>query len=120
MRVDKWLWAARFFKTRGLAADAADSGKIKINNVVAKPSKEVKVGDSLKIRAAQDFEFEVLGLNDQRRPAAEAQLLYRETEESIAARQRGKELNSLAPFSEIRGRPTKRNRRQIEQFRSGD
>lgn len=75
MRLDKWLWAARFFKTRSLATDAVDGGKVKLNGAGAKPAKDVKAGDRLHIRAGdQDWEVVVQGVNDQRRPAAEAQL----------------------------------------------
>ena len=75
MRLDKWLWAARFFKTRSLASDAVDGGKVKLNDASTKPTKEVEVGDRLQLRAGeQDWEVVVQGLNEQRRPAPEAQL----------------------------------------------
>ena len=87
MRLDKWLWAARFFKTRSQAADAAEGGKVKLNGAFAKPAKELKPGDRLHIRTeGEDWEVEVLGFNAQRRPAAEARLLYRETPESLRKR----------------------------------
>ena len=98
MRLDKWLWAARFFKTRSLASDAVDGGKVKLNGASAKPAKDVKVGDRLQLRAGeQDWEVVVQGLNDQRRPAPEAQLLYQETPDSVQQRTQAAELRKLAP-----------------------
>ena len=120
MRLDKWLWAARFFKTRSMAADAVDGGKVKLGGASAKPAKDVKVGDRLQIRAGeQDYEVTVLALNEQRRPAPEARLLYEETAESVAKRAREAELRKLAPLpgEGQKGRPTKRDRRQMSQFR---
>lgn len=119
MRTDKWLWAARFFKTRSLASDALDGGKIKINGVTAKRSKEVKSGDTLHIRAGeQEWEVVVRGLNDQRRPAPEAQLLYEETAQSRQRREESLALRKQAPTpgDDLRGRPTKRDRRELERF----
>ncbi|MGC1519384.1 MAG: RNA-binding S4 domain-containing protein [Azonexus sp.] len=84
MRLDKWLWAARFFKTRSLASDAVDGGKVKLNGAATKPAKDVKLGDRLQIRAGeQDWEIVVQGLNEQRQPASEAQLLYQETHDCV-------------------------------------
>ena len=120
MRLDKWLWAARFFKTRSMAADAVDGGKVKLNDANAKPAKDVKVGDRLHIRAGeQDYEVMVLALNEQRRPAPEARLLYEETAESMERRVKEAELRKLAPIpgEGQRGRPTKRDRRQMSRFR---
>lgn len=120
MRLDKWLWAARFFKTRSVASDAVDGGKVKVNGANAKPAKDVKVGDRLHIRAGeQDWEVVIQGLNEQRRPASEAQLLYRETPESIERRAKAAELKKMAPMpgAEEKGRPTKRDRRQLDRFR---
>jgi ribosome-associated heat shock protein Hsp15 len=122
VRLDKWLWAARFFKTRSLATDAVDGGKVKLNGAGAKPAKDVKAGDRLHIRAGdQDWEVVVQGVNDQRRPTAEAQLLYQETPESVRQRSQAAALRKLAPMSapEQKGRPTKRDRRQMSQFREG-
>ncbi|PLC53657.1 RNA-binding protein [Pollutimonas nitritireducens] len=119
MRLDKWLWAARFFKTRGVAGAAIDGGKIKVNGTTAKPAKAIKPGDLLDIRAGdQSWEVEVRALNDQRRPAAEARMLYAETINSIAARARHVELMKLAPMpvGERKGRPTKKDRRQLATF----
>lgn len=120
MRLDKWLWAARFFKTRSMAADAVDGGKVKVNDANAKPAKDVKVGDRLQIRAGeQTFEVTVAGLNEQRRPAPEARLLYEESAESLERRAKEAELRKLAPApsADYRGRPTKRDRRQLGRFR---
>lgn len=119
MRLDKWLWAARFYKTRSIAADAVDGGKVKLNGLAAKPAKDVKPGDRLHLRAGdQDWEVVVQGLNEQRRPAAEARLLYQETPESLQQRTRAAELRKLAPMpgSDQKGRPTKRDRRQLNRF----
>jgi ribosome-associated heat shock protein Hsp15 len=119
MRLDKWLWAARFYKTRSLAAAAADGGKVKLNGAGAKPAREVKPGDRLHIRAGdQDWEVMVQGINEQRRPAAEARLLYQETPESLERRARAAELRKLAPLPQPDhgGRPTKRDRRQLIRF----
>ena len=122
MRLDKWLWAARFFKTRSLASDAVDGGKVKLNGASAKPAKDVKVGDRLQLRAGeQDWEVVVQGLNEQRRPAPEAQLLYQETPDSLQQRTQATELRKLAPTPalEQKGRPTKRDRRLLSRFRDG-
>lgn len=119
MRLDKWLWVARFFKTRGLAATAAVGGKVRVNRSAAKPAKDVKVGDLIQFRAGeQDWEVEVQGLDGQRRPAAEAQRLYRESPESALQRARVAELRALAPSPELeqKGRPTKRDRRQLSRL----
>lgn len=121
MRLDKWLWAARFFKTRSIASDAVDGGKVKVNGAGAKPAKDVKVGDRLLIRAGeQEWEIVIQGLNEQRRPASEAQLLYQETPESAERRAKAAELKKMAPMpgAEEKGRPTKRDRRQLDRFRS--
>ncbi len=120
MRLDKWLWVARFYKTRSLASDAVDGGKVKLNGATIKPARDVKPGDRLNIRhGEQVWEVLVLGDCQQRRPAAEARLLYQETPESTAERLRQAELRKLAPHSldEQKGRPTKRDRRQLNQFR---
>jgi ribosome-associated heat shock protein Hsp15 len=120
MRLDKWLWAARFYKTRSLAGDAVDGGKVKVNGVAVKPARDVKVGDQLQIRAGdQLWTVVVMGHCEQRRPAPEAQLLYRETPESFQERSRQAELRKIAPtpLPDNKGRPTKRDRRQLTQFR---
>jgi ribosome-associated heat shock protein Hsp15 len=122
MRIDKWLWAARFFKTRALAAKACDLGRVRSHGVEAKPSRDVRAGDMLAVRNEGGlFEIEVLGLSQMRGPAAVAQTLYRETESSKAARKKAEEerkaMELLAPQPERR--PTKRDRRRIIQFRGG-
>jgi ribosome-associated heat shock protein Hsp15 len=120
MRIDKWLWAARFFKTRSIAATAIASHKIKCNGEHVKPARELKVGDELEITIGQTvFVVTVQGLAAQRRPASEARLLYRETPESEARRLREQELRKLAPVpgSDLKGRPTKREGRLIRGFK---
>lgn len=120
MRLDKWLWAARIFKTRSLASDAVEGGKVKLNGVATKPAKEVRIGDRLHIRAGeQNWEVVVQGLNEQRRPAPEVQLLYQETPDSVRQRTQAAELRKLAPAPapDHKGRPTKRDRRQLSRFR---
>ena len=123
VRIDKWLWAARFFKTRSLATRACELGRIESNQQPVKPARDVRVGDLLQIKTrGGDFEVEVLFLSEVRGPASVAQTLYRETESSrelrnkmIEERRAGKTLNP-APG----GRPSKRDRRKIIQFRAHD
>lgn len=120
MRLDKWLWATRFFKTRSIASTAVDGGKVKLNGASAKPAKDVKRGDVLRIHAGeQDWEVLVRGLNEQRRPAPEARLLYEETPEGQARRLAALEARRLAPSpgETQRGRPTKRDRRDLQRLR---
>ncbi|MBU1235610.1 MAG: RNA-binding S4 domain-containing protein [Gammaproteobacteria bacterium] len=122
MRLDKWLWAARFYKTRSLATGAVEGGKVRLNGAAVKPAREVKPGDRLDLRTGnENREVIVQGLNEQRHPAPEARLLYRETEESIGQRAQAAELRRLAPTPspDHKGRPTKRDRRQIIRFREG-
>lgn len=121
LRIDKWLWAARFFKTRSLAADAVESGKVLVNEVRVKPAKAVAPGDMLEIRAGQyRYEVEVLGLSNKRGPAPEAQKLYRETEASRIQRETVAAQLKAQPQPVFKGRPTKRDRRQIHRFQSGN
>jgi ribosome-associated heat shock protein Hsp15 len=120
VRMDKWLWAARFFKTRALAARACELGRIQSNGQTAKPAREVHVGNMLRVtNDSGDFEIEVLLLSDVRGPAAVAQTLYRETEASREARQKvAAERRAMKQFEELpAGRPSKRDRRRIIQFR---
>jgi ribosome-associated heat shock protein Hsp15 len=120
VRMDKWLWAARFFKTRSLAARACDLGRIQSNGQPAKPAREVRVGDMLRIaNDGGDFEVEVLVLSEVRGPASVAQTLYRETEASRELRQKvAAERKAMKQFEELpAGRPSKRDRRRIIQFR---
>ena len=116
MRIDKWLWAARFFKTRSQATDAVDAGHIDLNGDRAKPAKQVKPGDALRIRVHHNtFVVHVRALSERRGPAAEAQALYEETGESRQERERLAEQRRLAPTPayEEGGRPTKRDRRDM-------
>lgn len=122
VRIDKWLWAARFFKTRALAAKSCQLQRVQSHGQPVKPARDVKVGDHIRIETEGGiFEIEVLGLSEDRGPAPEAQKLYRETEESKAARAKVAEERRLnreftpAPA----GRPSKRDRRRIIQFRGG-
>ncbi len=120
IRMDKWLWAARFFKTRALAARACELGRIQSNHQPAKPAREVRVGDLLDIKTEGDpFEVEVLLLSMVRGPASVAQTLYRETDASRELRQKlAEERRTMRNFSPApEGRPTKRDRRRIIQFR---
>lgn len=120
VRIDKWLWAARFFKTRTLAARACELGRVQSNKQPAKPAREVRVGDLLHIKTeAGDFEVEVLLLSEVRGPAAVAQTLYRETESSRELRAKmAEERKAGMVFSPApQGRPSKRDRRKIHQFR---
>jgi len=122
VRMDKWLWAARFFRTRALAARACELGRIQSNGQPSKSAREVRIGDRLQIRTeAGDFQVEVLIPSEVRGPAAVAQTLYREAEESRALRlklaEERRAMKQLAPAPE--GRPSKRDRRRIIQFRGG-
>jgi len=122
MRLDKWLWAARFYKTRSLATDAVDGGRVKLNGATVKPAREIRVGDRLALRVGEEnWEVIVQALNEQRRPAPEARLLYQETEDSIRNRAQAAELRKLAPAPapDQKGRPTKRDRRQLIRFHEG-
>ena len=119
LRIDKWLWAARFFKTRSLAAKAVDGGRVRVNGEGAKPSRVLKPGDELAIRAGElEWVVEVKALSRQRGPAAQAALLYAEHEDSRARR-----LEAVAqrkaqphPAAGVKGRPTKKDRRLIHRF----
>ena len=120
LRIDKWLWAARFFKTRSLAVEAVESGKVTMNDVRLKPAKAIGVGDHLVIRLGQyNFEIEILGLSNRRGPAPEAQKLYRESDASKARRAEIAANLKALPQPTFKGRPTKRDRRDIERFESG-
>jgi ribosome-associated heat shock protein Hsp15 len=118
LRLDKWLWAARFYKTRALAADEVDRGRVRVNGQPVKPARELKPGDMVDIRLdATRREVQVLALSVVRGPAPLAQTLYAETAESLKARQAAAEARQLAaePAASIaQGRPTKRDRRQID------
>ena len=120
-RIDKWLWAARFFKTREQASKACDMNRIASNNQPAKPAREVRIGDMLHIKnEGGEFDIEVLALSQQRGPAAIAQTLYRETEASKELRRLAAEQRKLLgplDFSAPSKRPSKRDRRLIHSFR---
>ena len=120
VRIDKWLWAARFFKTRSLATRACELGRVQSNGHPAKPAREVKIGDMLRItNDGGDFQVEVLELSEVRGPAAVAQTLYREAEASREARLKAAaERKAAMQFEPMpTGRPSKRDRRRIIQFR---
>jgi ribosome-associated heat shock protein Hsp15 len=119
LRLDKWLWAARFFKTRGLANEAVDNGKVKLNGAPTKPAHDIKPGDRLEIRHGdRRSEIIVAALSDKRGPASAAQQLYTETTASVAAREAEQQHRqfSAEPAAAIYGRPTKRDRRRLERL----
>ena len=121
IRIDKWLWAARFFKTRALAAEAVENGKVLVNEVRVKPAKTIAAGDSLDLRIGQfQFLLEVLAISDKRGPAPQAQKLYRESDESRARRAVIVAQLKALPLPTSKGRPTKRDRREIERFKHGE
>src|SRR5437867_3947172 len=120
VRIDKWLWAARFFKTRSLAARSCELGRIQSNGQLAKPAREVRIGDMLQVtNDGGDFQVEVLILSEVRGPASVAQTLYRETEASRELRLKVAAAHkAMRQFEELpAGRPSKRDRRRIIQFR---
>mgnify|MGYP003385508319 CR=1 FL=1 len=121
-RLDKWLWAARFYKTRRLASEAISGGKVHVNEQRAKPSKEVQPGDALQMnKHGYRWDISIIALNAQRRPSVEAVTLYQEDEQSIKRRQEqvalNKDMYASAPQSE---RPNKKQRRQIHRFKQSD
>jgi ribosome-associated heat shock protein Hsp15 len=120
VRIDKWLWAARFFKTRSMASRACELGRASANGQPAKPARDVKIGDLLRIKTeGGDFEVEVLGLSEMRGSAPVAQQLYRETDASREARARLVEARRMAPTFDFEheGRPSKRDRREITRMK---
>lgn len=123
MRIDKWLWAARFFKTRTLAREAVELGRVRVSGERTKPSREIRIGDVLQILRAQErFEVQVAGLSEVRGPAPVAQTLYEETEQSKEKRERIAEMKRFSeePATSIRkGRPTKRDARKLREFKYG-
>ena len=123
MRIDKWLWAARFFKTRSLAQAAIAGSKVRVNDDRIKPAFDLKVGDSVVIRIG-DYEWRVVvkGLSERRGPAVQARLLYEETEASRLERERRIDIRRFSPepASTIKGRPTKKDRRDLDDWTSGD
>ncbi len=119
MRLDKWLWAARFFKTRSLAQQAVAGGRVKLNGDRIKPAHAVKPGDSLSVRIEEiEWQVTVRGLAERRGPAAEAKKLYEESAAGLAERQRLLDLRrwGAEPASRLKGRPTKRDRRLMQKF----
>ena len=121
LRIDKWLWAARFYKTRSLACDEIDKGRVQVNGLPVKPAREVKAGDSVQLRnGAISRTVTVLGVSDKRGPAPQAALLFQETAESVQQRQQAAEQRRLAPEPALtltQGRPTKRDRRDADKLR---
>jgi ribosome-associated heat shock protein Hsp15 len=120
VRIDKWLWAARFFKTRGLAAKACELGRIESNGLAAKASREVRAGDTLRVKnEGGEFVVEVLVVSDMRGPGAVAQTYYRETDASREARLKlAEERKAMMQFDPLPvGKPSKRDRRQRDRFR---
>jgi ribosome-associated heat shock protein Hsp15 len=121
VRIDKWLWAARFFKTRSLAAEAVTAGKVEVNEERVKPAKLIQLGDAVSVRIGPYLHVvHVRGISERRGPATVAATLYEETAESSAARAKLAEQLRMAPAAfvyEEKGRPTKRDRREIDRFR---
>ena len=120
IRVDKWLWAARFFKTRSLATDAIDHGRVKLNGLKIKPAKTIQCDDLLDIdNGSSQWQVKVIGLSGQRGSATLARQLYTETEESIKTREQEAIRRALfpEPSADIKGRPTKRDRRLLDKSR---
>lgn len=117
VRLDKWLWAARFFKTRGLSADEIGKGRVHVNGQAAKPSREVRVGDAIELRQGPVVRsLVVLVAGEQRGPAPVAQAMYRETPDSVARREKqalDRRMNDEPSLAIEQGRPTKRDRRQL-------
>jgi len=119
LRIDKWLWAARFFKTRSLAAKAVDGGKVRVNGEGVKPARSLRIGDELAIRVGElEWVVEVRALSRQRGPAAQAALLYAEREDSRARREAAIAQRRAQPHpaARLKGRPTKKDRRLIHRF----
>ncbi len=125
LRIDKWLWAARFYKTRSLATEEIDKGRVHLNGVAVKPAREVKVGDTVQLRMQQRTgimlrTITVLMVSDKRGPAPVAAMLFAETAESQAMREAAAQAHRLSPepaLSQMQGRPTKRDRRSAEQMK---
>ena len=121
-RLDKWLWAARFFKTRSRAQQAVASGRIKVNGERAKPARELRIGDGVSVkRQSFDWSVTVRNLSERRRPAEEARKLYEESEASRVERERRMDLRrwGAEPAAALKGRPTKRDRRRLDRLGSG-
>lgn len=122
VRLDKWLWAARFYKTRALAVEAIDGGKVEVNDDKAKRAKAVRIGDRVRLRLGPyEWRLVIRGLSERRGPASEAQQLYEEEAEGKAARERHAEQLKLAhqQHGPEKGRPTKKDRRELDKWRKG-
>lgn len=122
VRIDKWLWAARFFKTRSLATEAVQGGHAHVDGARVKPAKDVRVGDRIEVTVGETMiALVVRGLADKRGPASAAALLYEETEASRERRERERDLRRIAPplGADLHGRPSKRDRRRLEAQRAG-
>ena len=122
VRIDKWLWAARFFKTRQLAIDAVDNGRVKIGGERIKPSRIIKLGERLDIdNGSDEWEVLVVGISDQRQSAPIARTLYEESEASVQRRDKERDRRKFfhEPGTDIKGRPTKRDRRLIDRAGEG-
>ena len=122
VRIDKWLWAARFFKTRSLASEAVQGGRVHVDGARVKPAREVRIGDRLEVPFGDGtMDVVVRALDDTRGPASRAALLYDETDESRARREREREQRTMAPppGADMHGRPSTRDRRRIEAQRAG-
>jgi ribosome-associated heat shock protein Hsp15 len=122
VRIDKWLWAARFFKTRSLATEAVQGGRVHVDGARVKPAKDVRVGDRIEVTVGEaTIALVVRGLSDKRGPASAAALLYEETEASRERRERERDLRRIAPplGADLHGRPSKRDRRRLEAQRAG-
>jgi ribosome-associated heat shock protein Hsp15 len=120
VRLDKWLWAARWFKTRGLAQLAIASGRVKLHDETTKPAQALKVGDWLEIRISDSvWRIQVIALTDKRGPATQARTLYAEADASRAERERRADLRrwSAEPAAALKGRPTKRDRRKLDEMK---
>ena len=120
IRLDKWLWASRFFKTRAIAVESINGGRVHLNGVRVKPARVIRLDDELKItRGTERYHVVVKGLNDKRRPAKEAVLMYEETEDSIQEREAAQELNRLqsANIKQPTHKPNKRERRVMDKFK---
>ena len=120
LRIDKWLWAARFYKTRGLAQEAIEAGRVRVAGERVKPAKEIRVGDAVEVGVGElVWKLEVRALSDKRGPAPAARLLYAETEEGRLAREAAMARRKLEtePSAELEGRPTKRDRRSLARLR---
>ena len=123
VRLDRWLWAARFFKTRAISAAAIAGGKVHVNGTRAKPAKQIRIGDGLRVRVGPyEWLVTVRALSERRGPVAAAQALYEESPEGRAARERLAEQHKIAPAPtyEGKGRPTKRERRELQRLEDGD